>query len=929
MRPTAKALFLSLAAFFISLSPPLFFRASSESLHEAFTEMERHLAGRGALDSNLYLNAEPFEFFEDQTSEKRVVSVYNLRDIPSLRSDISTVGPQEQEVAKGVIEDFLVNDDIGGECDQMFPDIARHPSGSFVVTWEDMRSGHWDIYAQRYDSAGTPLDSNFLVNDDGGITLQMNPAIAMDSSGNFIIVWEDGRSGDYHVYAQRYDSAGSPIGSNFIVSGETRGSWEFSPAIAMHRSGSFVVSFTDERDYETYHWDIYALRYSASGSPLGTKFRVNDDQGFSYQQWSAVAIDAYGNFFISWEDRRGPKFDTYAQRYDSSGTPLGSNFMVNDTSVASECPAVATDVLGNCVICWYDSRDGHRDIYAQRFDSSGTPLHSNFRVNDDAGSTSQMLPDISMHDSGSFIITWMDGRGISRRDIYAQRYDSSGAPIGSNFSVNDNIENHLHWSPAIAMDDLGNFVITWEDYRNIGGCDTYAQRCDSSGTLLGDNFKANDDFPADQSSPVMSSDGSGDFVISWLDFRNRNADIYAQRYNFVGAALGSNFMVNDDSESAKQYSPAIAVDVFGNFVVTWEDWRYGNHDIYAQRYSSFGGLMGSNFKVNDDPGYADQESPSIAMGGPISDFVITWDDYRNDDHDIYAQRYDFSGSPLGSNFKVNDDVGSSDQRTPATGMDGSGGFIITWDDYRNGNGDIYAQIYDPAGNPSGSNFKVNDDPGTAHQNSPAVFVNDSGNFVITWEDERNGNFDIYAQRYDSQGAPIGSNFKVNDDAGSASQANPAVALEDSGSFVIIWEDYRDHDSGDVYAQRYDSSGSPVYGNYLVPGVEYASFPQLKPAVAVSSSNISYVWEDKRREKSWDIYARVGDWIWPHYCGDANTDGLVDVGDIIFLINYFFLMGSPPDPPMAGDVNLNGEIDVGDVIYLINYLFLGGTPPCSS
>ncbi len=929
MRTIAKALLLSLVAFFVSLSPPLLCETSSESQRDAPAEMERHPARRSTPEPNPPAHTEPFEFSQDEVSGKREVSVHNFRDIPSPPRDISTMSLQAGGVTKGVIEDFLVNDDIAGECDQMYPDMARHPSGSFVVTWEDLRSDHWDIYAQRYDSTGTPIDSNFLVNDDGGITLQMNPAIAMDSLGNFIIVWEDGRSGGYHLFAQRYDSAGSPIGSNFIVSGETRSPAEFSPAIAMHRSGSFVISFTDQRDYETLHWDIYALRYSASGSPLGTKFRVNDDTGFSYQNHSAVAMDANGNFLIAWQDWRGPKFDTYAQRYDSSGTPLGFNFMVNDTSVASECPAVAMDATGNCVICWYDSRDGHRDIYAQRFDPSGTPLHSNFRVNDDIGSTSQMHPDITMnYYSGGFVITWMDGRDISRRDIYAQRYDSSGTPVSSNFSVNDNIQNTLHWSPAIAMDDLGNFVITWEDYRNIGGPDTYVQRCDSSGALVGANFKANDDYPADQTFPVMASDGSGDFVISWLDSRNGNPDVYSQRYSSVGTALGSNFMVNDDSETDHQYSPAVGMDVFGNSVVTWEDWRYGDRDIYAQRYSSLGGLMGSNFKVNDDPGYADQESPSVAMGGPSSNFIITWDDYRSGDHDVYVQRYDFSGAPLGPNLKVNDDVGSSDQGNPATEMDGSGGFVITWDDYRNGNCDVYAQIYDAAGNPLGSNFAVNDDPGTADQHSPAVAMDSSGNFAITWEDGRNGNVDIYGQRYDPLGTPVSSNFKVNDDAGTASQANPAVALEDFGSFVITWEDYRDDESGDVYAQKYDSSGGPLHGNYLVPDAEYASFAQLRPAVAANSSGISYAWEDKRREKSWDIYAKVADWIWPTYCGDVNADGLVDIADVIFLINYLLMAGPAPDPLMAGDVNLDGDVNVGDVIYLINYLFLGGSPPCS-
>ncbi len=62
-------------------------------------------------------------------------------------------------------------------------------------------------------------------------------------------------------------------------------------------------------------------------------------------------------------------------------------------------------------------------------------------------------------------------------------------------------------------------------------------------------------------------------------------------------------------------------------------------------------------------------------------------------------------------------------------------------------------------------------------------------------------------------------------------------------------------------------------------------------------------------------------------GDANQDGIVDAGDIIYLINYLFLAGSPPDPLETADVNCDGVVDVGDVVYLIVYLYLGGSPPC--
>ena len=62
-------------------------------------------------------------------------------------------------------------------------------------------------------------------------------------------------------------------------------------------------------------------------------------------------------------------------------------------------------------------------------------------------------------------------------------------------------------------------------------------------------------------------------------------------------------------------------------------------------------------------------------------------------------------------------------------------------------------------------------------------------------------------------------------------------------------------------------------------------------------------------------------------GDVNTDGVIELGDVVYLINYLFKGGPPPDPLWTGDVNCDGVIDIGDVVYLINYLFKGGPPPC--
>ncbi|MCK4427754.1 MAG: hypothetical protein KAW16_04655 [candidate division Zixibacteria bacterium] len=61
-------------------------------------------------------------------------------------------------------------------------------------------------------------------------------------------------------------------------------------------------------------------------------------------------------------------------------------------------------------------------------------------------------------------------------------------------------------------------------------------------------------------------------------------------------------------------------------------------------------------------------------------------------------------------------------------------------------------------------------------------------------------------------------------------------------------------------------------------------------------------------------------------GDANGDGVIDIADATYLINYLFINGPAPDPLAAGDATGGGEVDIADVVYLINYLFIDGPPP---
>jgi hypothetical protein len=63
-------------------------------------------------------------------------------------------------------------------------------------------------------------------------------------------------------------------------------------------------------------------------------------------------------------------------------------------------------------------------------------------------------------------------------------------------------------------------------------------------------------------------------------------------------------------------------------------------------------------------------------------------------------------------------------------------------------------------------------------------------------------------------------------------------------------------------------------------------------------------------------------------GDVNWDRVVDIGDVVYLINYLFVSGPEPPNSSLADVNCDCQIDMGDTVYLINYLFLGAAPPQS-
>ncbi|MEZ0369480.1 MAG: hypothetical protein ACAI44_10375 [Candidatus Sericytochromatia bacterium] len=388
----------------------------------------------------------------------------------------------------------------------------------------------------------TPHDE-FLVNT---LTSQAEeyPSIAQAADGSFVIVWTHRAITvePTEIRGQRYDSQGNPAGSEFLVSVPTVISY---PAeVAMSDSGSFVVTWSDDNG-DGQGTGVMARRYNSSGVAQDSGFRVNT-YTTSDQNESAIAMAAAGNFIISWTSfgEDGNAYGVFAQRFNSAGAKVGSEFPVNVTTVGSQSKSnLAIDDDGDFVVTW--SGDGADPsgygIYARLYNSGGTVPGGEFVVNEFITST-QQLPGVAMDADGDFAITWLsEAQDSGYRGIYARRYDNTGQDQGSEFRVNTYTGTHKSFAASgfsihnsIAMNASGEFIITWnslgQDPDNSRG--VYAQRYDSLGVAEGSEFQVNVYTTNTQASPAVVLDDAGNFTISWQSLSQDQAyeGIYARRY---------------------------------------------------------------------------------------------------------------------------------------------------------------------------------------------------------------------------------------------------------------------------------------------------------------------------------------------------------------------------------------------------------------
>jgi hypothetical protein len=317
------------------------------------------------------------------------------------------------------------------------------------------------------------------------------------------------------------------------------------------------------------------------------------------------------------------------------------------------------------------------------------------------------------------------------------------------------------------------------------------------------------------------------------------------------APTGSEFHVNTYTTSFQTRPVVVGTDVAGDFVVVWQSTGQDGSDlgVFARRFRGDGTPRDAQeFQVNTYT-TGKQYRVSAASDGE-GGFVVAWESNGQDGSSggAFARRFSSAGVPLDAQeFRVNTYT-TGPQSYPAVAVRPGGDFMVVWQDsLLEGSGKgIFGRRYDRSGAPlDGQEFPINTYT-TGNQDHPAVAVDASGDFVVVWvsNGQDGSGLGVFGRRFDSSGAPLDAEeFQVNTYT-TSSQYRPAIAAGGSGDFVVSWNSYlQDGSILGVFARRFDAMAAPLDAQDFQVNVQTVSH-QRNPSVAADrSGDFVVTWED--------------------------------------------------------------------------------------
>ena len=402
-------------------------------------------------------------------------------------------------------------------------------------------------------------DTNSLTTFENNVTantftsgIQQNPALATLSNGNYVAVWQsagqDKTSSSYSgIYGQIFDSTGTPVGSEFVISNASTTSDEITPVVTALNDGRFAVAYSVKASG---NYEIGVRIVEANGT-VGSQVIANATATGEDQVTPSIATLTDGSFVVSWAN--ATTSDIKLQQFSAANaSAIASNVTV--AAADGYLQSVAALSNGSYIVAWDSYADGKVNFRLGTSSSVSTTIDQSNNV----------PPRIAPLSNGFVIVSDVYNSGTNKYGLVAGRYSNAGALQGSTFDVNTQSGNQ--YAPSIATLSDGGFAVAWTSetvdqiYNGIAG-----RRFDASGTAVDTNeFQINQFRAKDQSFPAITALANHGFATAWNQQADNSSyplaevDVVTRAFNAVTTTPAATLSVSASS-GTESGSTAITV----------------------------------------------------------------------------------------------------------------------------------------------------------------------------------------------------------------------------------------------------------------------------------------------------------------------------------------------------------------------------------
>ncbi len=359
---------------------------------------------------------------------------------------------------------------------------------AYRVTAEDGSTRDYRVCVA-YWKHPSGLSDNISPDDHGAASTSAQ--IAMDNSGNALIVWEQSDGSKWQIFKSEYRDGAwiHPTGPDDNISPDEPDKQDARfPQVAMDDSGNAIIVWYQ---HDGINWQIFKSEYRdgtwTHPADLDDHISQNGQDAYEPQ----VAMDGGGNALIVWRQYDGINNQIFrSECRDGAWThPDGLEDNISPDSQGADSPRVAMDGDGNALIVWCQVDDSDRQIFKSEYRGGAwtDPTGLDDNISPDGESVDD--PQVAMDNNGNTLIVWRQSDGSAdggKLQIYRSEYRNGVWTHPTGLDDNISPDGQDAYYPQAAMDALGNALIVWEQSDGINNqVFKSCQREDKSIPILG------------------------------------------------------------------------------------------------------------------------------------------------------------------------------------------------------------------------------------------------------------------------------------------------------------------------------------------------------------------------------------------------------------------------------------------------------------